>query len=69
MQIRKEIMLFCCLLLLSISLLVASAGDPSVPPAKDSRCDKRVNCCRKPQPVNHESPWNFLSHGLFHLSA
>ncbi|MEO6671359.1 MAG: hypothetical protein ABIN36_17885 [Ferruginibacter sp.] len=68
MQIKKEIVLFCALILLSISLLIAAS------PSSDSECiakqGNELNCsCEEKMKDRAESPWNFITSGIFHFSA
>lgn len=68
MQIKKEILLFCLLIVLSVSLLVAadvsSKKNECLPgPAKSTEC-----CCKEPVKSKTESPWNFITGGVLHLS-
>ncbi len=68
MQIRKELTLFCALILLSVCLLYAAAG-----PVDDlTQCSKKetpVKCCQQQNKLKTESPWNFITRGILHLSA
>jgi hypothetical protein len=69
MQIKKELALFCALILLSVCLLYAAAG-----PTDDlTQCSIKgtpVKCCQQQQnKLKTESPWNFITRGILHLSA
>lgn len=68
MQIKKEIFLFCCLVVLTISLLIASSKTPA-PAACNATPDKNLNCCQGTQTNKAESPLDFISTGIFHLSV
>ncbi|MEO8771470.1 MAG: hypothetical protein ABI402_15345 [Ferruginibacter sp.] len=68
MQVKKEILLFCALIVLSISLLIAAT------PSSNSDCTvvkgKKLNCCCQEKTKDKaESPWNFITSGIFHFSV
>ena len=68
MQVHKEILLFCGLLILSISLLVASGVEKPI--SQPSPCTQPVKCCQQsPKPVKPVMPWNYITDGLLHISA
>jgi hypothetical protein len=65
MQIRKELFLFCILLLFSIGLLVAANTelDPSKPCANNSKD------CKSTVPDSGVSPWMFLTEGFLRIAS
>jgi hypothetical protein len=68
MQIKKEIFLFCSLIVISIGLLIAA--DFSKPSQECSPTQgKFIKCCQETLQPKVESPWNFIASGLFHLTA
>lgn len=66
MQVKKEILLFMGLIVLSASLLIASSdkgqvGNRIIPASPPVKC-----CQKQPKPA---SPWNFITGGILHLTA
>jgi hypothetical protein len=69
MRIRKELLLFCALLVLSFALLVG-VGQAKTPDPAIQRCKGPSKCCQetsRPQP--QISPWNFITEGVLHIAA
>ncbi len=68
MQIKKELLLFIMLVLLSISLLVATDLTTA-----ESACTlnktERTACCDRLPGNKVVSPWNFITEGILHLSV
>lgn len=68
MQIRKEIFLFLALIVLSAGLLLAANIS-----SKTYECPqlqrKKVNCCQEIMKSKTESPWNYITSGILHLSV
>ena len=72
MQIKKEIFLFCSLIVLSISLLIAADFSPKTSACPTQKSKTMQCCCEKTQPKiesKMESPWNFITSSLLHLSV
>lgn len=68
MQIKKELVLFFMLVLISISLLLAtdiSTAESACVPNKN----EPATCCNKLPENKVESPWNFITQGILHLSV
>lgn len=69
MQIKKEILSICILIFICLGLVVAASyqNGPS------NNCAPQVpapnECCKKEQKNNRISPWNFITHGIFHFSS
>ncbi|MEJ7627661.1 MAG: hypothetical protein WKF35_12415 [Ferruginibacter sp.] len=60
MQVKKELLLFCTILILSITLLIA-AGVNKSPLTPVKKCSKPSQCCHKPdEPHPNATPWNLL---------
>ena len=68
MQIHKEMLLFCTLLVLSLGLLIASnlKKIPDPPAENSHNCSK---CCHK-EVISHSNatPWNILTEGMLHIA-
>jgi hypothetical protein len=68
MQIKKEIFLFGLLIVFSISLLIASTISER-PEACVGSKSKSIGCCQEKLSDKSESPWNFITGGILHLSV
>lgn len=69
MQIKKELLLFCTLLVLSLGLLVASDLNKT-PASPAKKCKTHSKCCRKVAvPHPNATPWNFLTEGMLHIAS
>lgn len=68
MQVQKEQLLFCILLVFSMGLLIASNFHKgSVLPEK---CPNPSKCCQKVTvPHPNASPWNLLTEGMLHIAV
>jgi hypothetical protein len=69
MQVKKEIFLFCALIALSASLLIAANLSTNVPAGCNLPQDKKMDCCQEMMKNKAESPWNFITGGILHLSV
>jgi len=71
MQIKKGLLLFCILLVLSLGLLIAADRKktciPSPAPLKE--CKLPLNCCQSTTPHPNITPWNFFTEGLLHIAV
>ena len=67
MQVKKEMLLFCTLLVLSLGLLVASDLRTGV---SKEKCLNPSKCCRQ-IPIVHPNatPWNLLTEGMLHIAV
>ncbi len=70
MQIKKELLLFCSLVLICISLIMAENNIKESP----ENCNLPVNaplisCKNEIKNSVPVSPWNFITQGIFHLVA
>lgn len=69
MQIQKELLLFCTLLVLSLGLLVAVDLNKT-PGSSSKKCKNPSKCCRKVAvPHPNATPWNFLTESMLHIAA
>ena len=68
MQIKKEGLLFCGLVVISIGLLIMPNFYGSF--SGDSKSEiKSLNCCQCKAKIKTQSPWNFITERFLNLSA
>jgi hypothetical protein len=65
MQIKKEILLFCLILLFSLALLAAARLSKPTPPAKT--CPQPLQSCKLLPDQNNTTPWNMLTERMTHF--
>jgi len=63
MQLKKEILLFYTLLIISAGVLIAAERIPLKEPKAT------MKCCKRPQPAKSTSPLNFITEGILHFSV
>jgi hypothetical protein len=68
MQIKKELLLFCLLILFSAGLLIASNISEKSESCTESPA-KPLNCCQDKGKSKAVSPWYFITGGILHLSV
>jgi len=71
MKIKKDILLSFALVVLTGCLLFAGKPASGVTGNNKTRCKVKTTCCLKSRPAiqKPETPWNFLTEGLLHISA
>jgi len=66
MKIKKEILLFFILVILSITLIMAADLSNNTP----KNCTEPSGSCNNYiKNNNYTSPWNFITQGILHFSA
>jgi len=69
MQLKKEILLFCSLGILSICLLIAADFSKVDKEACIKKPNEPIKCCEIKPTVTSESPLNFIARGILHISS
>jgi hypothetical protein len=69
MRVKKQLLLFCLLLGVSVCLLVASDFFRPAPETCPVEVKNPVKCSQCPAKAAAESPWHFITKGILHLSA
>lgn len=63
MRLKKEILLFYTLLIVSTGILIAADQVP----CKEIKAP--VKCCKQVNPAKATSPWNFITEGILRFSV
>ncbi|MFN8247489.1 MAG: hypothetical protein U0T68_00910 [Ferruginibacter sp.] len=70
MQKRKELITFSALLALCLAFILMAGLTREV---KTTKCpgegNPTENCCQNPSSNSNTSPWEFITQGIFHISA
>ena len=69
MQIKKEVLTLCTLILICATLIIAVGFSKDAINSCTEKAPAGKTCCQNKQQNSNTSPWNFITQSIFHLSV